>query len=197
MAGGNGFVLRPSQMALLDGGQSKTMLIDATTTLSASQTAQNSSTPATPTVTVSATASPPSTTGFSAGAMAGVGVGVGAPFLLALLGALLVISSLKKRLREGTIARESSRTSTEKGKHDSGPYAHLSPGNYQQQQQPYSAQATTASYSPSAFLPSSEAKYYPVSQPKYQSVFREMDPANELREMGTERPRQELDDEAK
>jgi len=182
MTGGNGVILRASQVSALENRQYGAMLVEPTTNLTTVKDASSASTcPSNATVTVSSSATARATgtsnnaTQFTAGDMAGVGAGIGVPLLAALLGALFVIMIQRKKLRQ-----------SQEG------FPHAMPTDRQLfvRQDRYVQTPSTAA--PAYSSDGSEAKYYTQMQQPHQSVFREMDSQAEVRELATERSMQEL-----
>ena len=97
---GNGVVLRGDQVAPLEAKDSSVaMLIEASTILTAEGDASDDSAVGTHTVTVTAT-SKSSLETFSAADVAGAAVGAGVPFLIALLGAVVLIFHQRRKMKE-------------------------------------------------------------------------------------------------
>ena len=96
-----GFILRGYQVAPIEDGDPVAILVEPTTTLTPVSGSKSGNTSARiTTVTAHASATAIGTTGYSVGDVAGAAAGVGVPFLLALIGAIIYIFSLKRRLRK-------------------------------------------------------------------------------------------------
>lgn len=102
--GGNDFILRGEQVAPLQGGDSVAMSLGPRTTLTADGVAAGGSSNGTG-GTVTITASPDSSgssadAGYTVADVAGAAAGAGGAFLLAFIGALIVIFNLRRKIRK-------------------------------------------------------------------------------------------------